>query len=60
MTRNTPASGGRSWGCPVPIPTSVAALSTWVTERLDLFRSGALVPVDPGPMAAPHAHAHPH
>ena len=40
-------------------PDSVAALSTWVTERLDLFRSGALVPVDPGPMAA-HAHAHPH
>ena len=40
-------------------PASVAALSTWVTERLDLFRSGALSPVDPGPMAT-HAHAHPH
>jgi urease accessory protein len=38
---------------------SVAALAAWVTERLAVFRSGGLVPVDPGPMAA-HAHAHPH
>src|SRR3954449_6080032 len=29
---------------------SVAALATWVTGRLGSFRSGALVPVDPGPM----------
>jgi urease accessory protein len=40
-------------------PGSVAALSAWVTERLAAFRSGALVPVDPGPMAT-HAHAHQH
>ena len=36
-------------------PASVAALAAWVTERLADFRSGTLVPVDPGPMAA-HAH----
>jgi urease accessory protein len=43
-------------------PDSVATLSAWVTERLVSFRSGALVPVDPGPMAAhaPHHHAHSH
>jgi urease accessory protein len=38
---------------------SVAALAAWVEERLAEFRSGDLVPVDPGPMAA-HAHAHQH
>ena len=38
---------------------SVAALAAWVTERLDQFRGGRLVPVDPGPMAA-HAHSHEH
>jgi urease accessory protein len=40
-------------------PGSVAALAGWVTERLAEFRSGLLIPVDPGPMAA-HAHSHPH
>jgi urease accessory protein len=40
---------------------AVARLAGWVTERLDSFRAGALVPVDPGPMAAhTHAHAHAH
>ncbi|MBJ7359691.1 urease accessory protein UreG [Nocardioides sp.] len=44
---------------------SVAALAGWVTSRLAEFRSGGLVPVDPGPMAAhshghSHAHAHAH
>jgi urease accessory protein len=38
---------------------SVAALAGWVTARLSEFRSGALTPVDPGPMAA-HAHSHAH
>ena len=38
---------------------SVAALVSWVVGRLTEFRSGDLVPVDPGPMAT-HAHAHPH
>jgi len=44
-------------------PDSVAALSAWVSERLAVFRSGSLVPVDPGPMAAhahPHEHSHAH
>jgi len=44
-------------------PGSVAALAGWVRHRLAHFRAGALVPVDPGPMAAhshAHAHAHPH
>ena len=36
-------------------PASVAALRDWVVHRLEHFRSGHLVPVDPGPMAA-HAH----
>jgi urease accessory protein len=40
-------------------PEAVAALASWVTHRLEHFRSGRLVPVDPGPMAA-HAHPHPH
>ena len=40
-------------------PASVAALAGWVTGRLEQFRTGLLVPVDPGPMAA-HAHPHPH
>jgi urease accessory protein len=38
---------------------SVEALSDWVRQRLEHFRTGGLVPVDPGPMAA-HAHPHPH
>jgi len=44
-------------------PGSVAALAGWVRHRLEHFRAGSLVPVDPGPMAAhshAHAHAHPH
>jgi urease accessory protein len=42
-------------------PDSVAALAGWVRARLAEFRSGGLVPVDPGPMAAhSHAHAHAH
>jgi len=44
-------------------PASVAGLAGWVTDRLAAFRAGALVPVDPGPMAAHshgHAHAHAH
>jgi urease accessory protein len=42
-------------------PLSVEALAGWVSERLGEFRSGGLVPVDPGPMAAhSHAHAHSH
>ena len=40
-------------------PASLTALAHWVTTRLAEFRTGELVPVDPGPMAA-HAHAHPH
>jgi urease accessory protein len=40
---------------------SVSSLSGWVTDRLGQFRSGRLVPADPGPMAAhSHAHSHPH
>ena len=31
-------------------PGSVAALAGWVRHRLEHFRSGDLVPVDPGPM----------
>ena len=44
-------------------PGSVAALADWVTARVVDFRTGDLVPVDPGPMAAhahEHAHVHPH
>jgi urease accessory protein len=37
-------------------PASVARLRQWVLDTLDVFRSGAHVAVDPGPMA-PHAHA---
>jgi urease accessory protein len=40
-------------------PGSVADLADWVTERLAGFRTGCLVPVDPGPMAA-HSHCHDH
>ena len=43
--------------------TSVAALATWVTDRVAEFRAGRLVPVDPGPMAAHthhHEYSHPH
>jgi urease accessory protein len=35
---------------------SVAELTAWVRDQLARHRSGALVPVDPGPMA-PHWHA---
>ena len=45
--------------CPGPTRDSVAALAGWVRHRLEHFRAGDLVPVDPGPMAA-HAHPHPH
>ena len=38
-------------------PSSVGALAHWVEHRMAHFRTGALVPVDPGPMAA-HTHAH--
>ena len=37
-------------------PASVNRLSDWVLDTLAHFRSGALVPVDPGPMAR-HVHA---
>ena len=37
-------------------PASVAASASWVLDTLASFRSGGLVPVDPGPMA-PHIHA---
>jgi len=37
-------------------PASVAELTAWVRDQLARHRSGALVPVDPGPMA-PHWHA---
>jgi urease accessory protein len=40
-------------------PHSVRRLTTWVTDRLAELRDGALVPVDPGPMAA-HGHDHRH
>ena len=40
-------------------PESVAALATWVADRLTEFRHGDLVTADPGPMAA-HIHAHAH
>jgi urease accessory protein len=34
---------------------SVAALTGWVLDQLDVHRAGQLVPSDPGPMA-PHSH----
>ena len=37
-------------------PASVASLTQWVLDTLARFRTGTLVPQDPGPMA-PHAHA---
>jgi urease accessory protein len=40
-------------------PRSIAALASWVTDRLGEFRAGGLVPVDPGPMPA-HSHGHDH
>ena len=40
-------------------PDSVAELIAWVEARLVEFRGGALVPQDPGPMAA-HGHGHGH
>jgi urease accessory protein len=44
-------------------PASVAGLAGWVKDRLAAFRTGALAPVDPGPMAGhthTHVHAHAH
>lgn len=38
---------------------SIDALLAWVTSTLHSHRSGALVPIDPGPMAR-HVHAHQH
>src|SRR5689334_4899117 len=38
-------------------PESVARLLAWVQDRLAAFRTGALVPRDPGPMAR-HHHEH--
>jgi urease accessory protein len=38
---------------------SVDELTAWVLDQLDRHRTGRLVPVDPGPMAA-HSHAHAH
>src|SRR3954452_24452865 len=37
-------------------PASVAEVRAWVLQTLQEFRSGGLVPTDPGPMA-PHRHA---
>ena len=37
-------------------PPSIARLRQWVLDTLTAFRSGVLVPYDPGPMA-PHVHA---
>lgn len=39
-------------------PAQVAQLRAWVLETVARFRSGELVPQDPGPMA-PHSHAGP-
>ncbi|WP_370289138.1 urease accessory protein UreG [Nocardioides sp.] len=39
--------------------TSIDLLLAWVREVLATHRAGALVPVDPGPMAR-HSHAHEH
>ncbi|WP_159810661.1 urease accessory protein UreG [Cellulomonas citrea] len=39
-------------------PVQVAQLRAWVLETVARFRSGELVPQDPGPMA-PHSHAGP-
>jgi urease accessory protein len=47
--------GGRVIALSRSDPESVAALKQWVLDTLDHFRTGALVPQDPGPMA-PHAH----
>ncbi|HEU5000785.1 MAG TPA: urease accessory protein UreG [Lapillicoccus sp.] len=39
-------------------PEAVARLLAWVQDRLAAFRSGSLVPQDPGPMAGHHHHDH--
>jgi urease accessory protein len=39
-------------------PEAVAQLLAWVEGRFTVFRSGFLVPQDPGPMAR-HSHSHP-
>ena len=41
-------------------PVAVARLLAWVQDRLAAFRSGTLVPRDPGPMAGLHHHDHVH
>ena len=41
-------------------PVAVARLLAWVQDRLAAFRSGTLVPRDPGPMAGHHHHDHVH
>jgi urease accessory protein len=38
---------------------AIRTLVAWVEGRLDLFRSGQLIPQDPGPMVR-HSHAHAH
>jgi urease accessory protein len=48
--------GGRVIALSRTDPASVRALREWVLATLDTFRTGALVPQDPGPMA-PHVHA---
>lgn len=37
-------------------PSSVASLMTWLRDQVELFRCGAMVPQDPGPMAPHHHH----
>ena len=37
-------------------PSTVAALMTWMRDQVALFRSGAMVPQDPVPMAPHHHH----
>jgi urease accessory protein len=49
-------AGGRVIALSRTDPGSVAELREWVLATLARFRSGGLVPVDPGPMA-PHTHA---
>jgi urease accessory protein len=54
------ARGGRPvLGLSRTDPDAVGRLLAWVWDRLAAFRAGALVPQDPGPMAA-HRHDHEH
>ncbi|MET0693092.1 MAG: GTP-binding protein, partial [Propionibacteriaceae bacterium] len=48
--------GGRVIALSRTDPASVQALREWVLATLETFRTGSLVPQDPGPMA-PHFHA---